>query len=263
MIATILGGGHETVHNRAGANMPGGVATALSTSRGGIEGSRLGLFEVDEAWLGRSRPCSPRIVVLGNLFRDQLDRYGELERLADEWAEVVARSAGRQLRAQRRRSARRRPRARSRGTAARANHVLRGRGSLPCAAGSSSTPSTRSIAGAAAPSTPTKSRTSDISVTTACPNCGNPRPAPSVAATRVELLGMSGTRVSITTPAGELELSLSLPGLYNVYNALAATACCLELEIPLDGSRGASSPRRPPSAGRSGSRSTATSWRSF
>ena len=32
----------------------------------------------------------PRVVVLANLFRDQLDRYGELERLADEWADVVA-----------------------------------------------------------------------------------------------------------------------------------------------------------------------------
>ena len=42
---------------------------------------------------------------------------------------------------------------------------------------------------------------------------------------------MSGASVSIATPAGELDLALPLPGLYNVYNALAATACCLELGI--------------------------------
>ena len=38
---------------------------------------------------------SPRLIVLGNLFRDQLDRYGELEHLADEWAAMVAARAGR------------------------------------------------------------------------------------------------------------------------------------------------------------------------
>jgi lipid II isoglutaminyl synthase (glutamine-hydrolysing) len=65
----------------------------------------------------------------------------------------------------------------------------------------------------------------------ACPHCGNRRPTPSVAATSVELHGMSGSRVTFSTPAGELEVALPLPGLYNVYNALAATACCLELGI--------------------------------
>src|SRR2546425_4238731 len=94
MIASVLReAGIETVHNRAGANMPGGVATALvGHARGGrIEGSRLGLFEVDEAWMGEvTSELSPRTVVLGNLFRDQLDRYGELEKLADEWADLVA-----------------------------------------------------------------------------------------------------------------------------------------------------------------------------
>ena len=53
--------------------------------------------------------------MLGNLFRDQLDRYGELERLADEWAELVAARDGRdRLRPQRRRPADRRPRPRPR-----------------------------------------------------------------------------------------------------------------------------------------------------
>jgi UDP-N-acetylmuramyl tripeptide synthase len=56
---------------------------------------------------------------------------------------------------------------------------------------------------------------------------------PQVAATEVELDGMAGSRASISTPAGALELSLPLPGLYNVYNALAATACCIALGIDL------------------------------
>jgi lipid II isoglutaminyl synthase (glutamine-hydrolysing) len=50
-----------------------------------------------------------------------------------------------------------------------------------------------------------------------------------VAAEKVTLHGMSGSDVRIATPAGPIELSLPLPGLYNVYNALAATAAALEL----------------------------------
>src|SRR3954452_24567929 len=86
MIAGILqAAGRRPVHNRAGSNMHWGVATALLEQSGDE-----GLFELDEAWLPRVAPSlRPRLLVLGNLFRDQLDRYGELERLADEWAELV------------------------------------------------------------------------------------------------------------------------------------------------------------------------------
>src|SRR4029453_4523910 len=54
-------------------------------------GAELGLFEVDEAALPEvARRVRPRVVALGNLFRDQLDRYGELEIVADRWREAVA-----------------------------------------------------------------------------------------------------------------------------------------------------------------------------
>ena len=47
----------------------------------------LGLFEVDEFWLAEvAAALAPRAIVLGNLFRDQLDRYGELETIAERWA---------------------------------------------------------------------------------------------------------------------------------------------------------------------------------
>ena len=65
--------------------MAGGVAAALAAGRGDM-----GLFEVDEFWLGPvARDLAPRAVLLGNLFRDQLDRYGELEIIADRWAEIA------------------------------------------------------------------------------------------------------------------------------------------------------------------------------
>ena len=67
-----------------------------------------------------------------------------------------------------------------------------------------------------------------------CPNCHADRPAPDIAATEIELHGISGSRVRIATPEGELELELPLPGLYNVYNALAAVAAGLRSGVSLE-----------------------------
>jgi len=91
MLATILNAaGRYPVHNRAGSNMTWGVATALLEQKGDE-----GLFEVDEAWLPEvAQRLAPRVVLLGNLFRDQLDRYGETETLADAWAAMARSLAG-------------------------------------------------------------------------------------------------------------------------------------------------------------------------
>ena len=94
MVAAILErGGARLVPNRAGANMAGGVAGALLHGEGDT-----GLFEVDEFWLGPIvRDLQPTALLLANLFRDQLDRYGELESIADRWAAVVAAGASARL----------------------------------------------------------------------------------------------------------------------------------------------------------------------
>src|ERR687884_1875909 len=87
MTAEILGSRLRLAHNRAGANLVSGVASTLLSQRG----AELGLFEVDEgAFPDVARRVRPRAVSLGNLFRDQLDRYGELELVADRWREAVA-----------------------------------------------------------------------------------------------------------------------------------------------------------------------------
>ena len=96
-------------HGRRRRHRAGGAAR-----RGGraLDGD-LGLFEVDEFWLGPVvEELEPRAVLLGNLFRDQLDRYGELETIADRWAAIVAARRRDGARAQRRRPADRRPRPR-------------------------------------------------------------------------------------------------------------------------------------------------------
>src|SRR5262249_13845311 len=87
MAARILEPRGTLAHNAAGANLVSGVASALVEARD----SQLGLFEVDEAALPEvARRLRPRALCLGNLFRDQLDRYGELETVAQGWRAAVS-----------------------------------------------------------------------------------------------------------------------------------------------------------------------------
>ncbi len=231
MIAAILRvAGRQPVHNRAGSNMHWGVATALLEQRGSE-----GLFELDEAWLPRVAPeLHPRLLVLGNLFRDQLDRYGELERLADQWAELVESltgSCGFVLCADdpliadlgRDRELRRRPGVIYFGiedptqALTELQHAFDAKHCRRCGA----------------PYAYERAFVGHLGHYR-CPNCGADRPAPDVAATEVELRGMSGSRIRARTPEGELELELPLPGLYNVYNALAAIAAGLRSGVSLE-----------------------------
>src|SRR5205807_1818697 len=62
---------------------------------------------------------------------------------------------------------------------------------------------------------------------------GQTRPAPAVSAAQVSLEGVHAARFLLRTPAGEGPVELRLPGLYNVYNALAAAALAIALEVPL------------------------------
>ena len=66
-----------------------------------------------------------------------------------------------------------------------------------------------------------------------CPNCGQERPAPSVRATDVELRGIRASAFTLHTPEGSARVELPLPGLYNVYNGLAAAALCTVLGATL------------------------------
>ena len=225
--AELRAAGRSPVHNRAGSNMTWGVATALLEQRG-VEG----LFEVDEAWLPRiASDLNPRLIVLGNLFRDQLDRYGELEHLADEWAETVAAHASRAafalcaddpLIADLGRDAEleRRPGVTYFGIEDESQalpelqHAFDAKHCRRCGALYSYE---RAFVG----------HLGHYS----CPNCGANRPAPDVAATRIELQGMRGSDIHVSTPAGEARVHLPLPGLYNVYNALAALTAAMHLGV--------------------------------
>jgi lipid II isoglutaminyl synthase (glutamine-hydrolysing) len=235
MVASVLRhAGIPVVHNRAGANMAGGVAsTLLAAARGGgrIDGE-LGLFEIDEFWLDRVTPeLHPRGILLGNLFRDQLDRYGELETIADRWAAVAA-SAG--------------------GASAGASLVLNADDPLIADLGREAPNVTYFGIEDPSVATPEMQHASDSKHCRRCgaayiydavylghlgryrcPSCGQARPTPSIAAEGISLDGTRRSSFELTTPVGNASIELPLPGLYNVYNALGAAALCLGLDVPL------------------------------
>src|SRR5947207_11578758 len=66
-----------------------------------------------------------------------------------------------------------------------------------------------------------------------CPSCEARRPDAQVTAHHTTLQGTGSARFELRTPAGVADVDLPLPGLYNVYNALAAAALGLALGAPL------------------------------
>jgi UDP-N-acetylmuramyl tripeptide synthase len=229
MIAATMGSeGRRPVHNRAGSNMTWGVATALLEQRGSE-----GLFEVDEAWLPRvAAELDASLIVLGNLFRDQLDRYGEIEAIAEHWTALVGERAGRTRFVLNADDPLIADMGRDAGQARREGVLYFGiedpSQALPEMQHASDAKHCRRCGH---PYTYARAFVGHLGHYS-CESCGATRPAPDVAATRVELRGMDGSRVTVRTPDGELELDLPLPGLYNVYNALAAIAAAIELDIP-------------------------------
>jgi UDP-N-acetylmuramyl tripeptide synthase len=217
MVAAILSGGVRLAHNSSGANLVSGVAsTLLANPR-----AELGLFEVDEAALPEvARRLQPKALCLANLFRDQLDRYGELELIAGRWRELVRDlPAGAGLVVN--------------GDDPQLGDLVRVRhdalvfgmddprharaGGLQHAADS------KHCVRCGAPYVFHAAYVGHLG-DYECPQCGHRRPPLQVAARSIELDGLEGARFQLVLPEGPRPVRLRLPGLYNVYNALAAAS---------------------------------------
>jgi lipid II isoglutaminyl synthase (glutamine-hydrolysing) len=226
IVAEIVGGRVRLAHNRAGANLVSGVASALLAR----PDAELGLFEVDEgAFPDVARRVRPHAVCLGNLFRDQLDRYGELELIAERWRAAVAEldpaarvvvNADDPLVADI---------VRERDGALRfgLDDASVARERLPHAADS------KYCVACGTPFAYAAAYVGHLG-DWRCPRCGIARPPLDVAARAIELDGLRSTAFELVTPAGVRRVELGLPGLYNVYNALAAASLSLALGAALD-----------------------------
>ncbi len=237
--------GVSLVNNQSGANMAGGIAsTLLAAARpGGRIAGELGLFEVDELWLDSlATELHPRAILLGNLFRDQLDRYGELETIADSWASALrggpARTAALVLNADDpliadlgRERADRASDAGEGGDDGQVVYFGVDDDSLALSAMAHAADA-KHCRRCGAPYKFDAVYLGHLGHYH-CPGCGRRRPSPTVLAGAVTLEGVRSARFRLSTPAGEAEIELGLPGLYNVYNALAAAALAVALAIPL------------------------------
>jgi lipid II isoglutaminyl synthase (glutamine-hydrolysing) len=228
MVAGILRGKFRLAHNSSGANLVSGVASTLLAARD----AELGLFEVDEAALPEvARRLRPRALCLGNLFRDQLDRYGELELVAERW-----RAAVHELLAD-------------------SSIVVNGDDPQVGDLGRERDPGKRTVFGVDDPrqAHPALQHAADskwcIRCGTPyeyaaayighlgdyrCPACGHARPPLDVVARGIELGGIDRVSFDLITPEGSRRVQLGVPGLYNVYNALGAASLARALGASLD-----------------------------
>jgi UDP-N-acetylmuramyl tripeptide synthase len=226
MVARILDPSVRLAHNSSGANLVSGVASTLLASRD----AELGLFEVDEAALPEvARRLHPHAVLLGNLFRDQLDRYGELELVAQRWRETVRElPAGAALVVngddpQVGDLAGERPGSTvfglddPRHASPELQHAADSKWCVRCG-----TPYTYAAAYIG--------HLGDYR----CPACGHARPQLDLRAREIELQGLERASFELVTPEGTRRIELGVPGLYNVYNALAAASLARALDAPLD-----------------------------
>jgi UDP-N-acetylmuramyl tripeptide synthase len=228
MAAEILRRNARLAHNRSGANLVSGVASSLISA----PRAELGLFEVDEAALPEvARRLRPRAVCLGNLFRDQLDRYGELELVAGRWRAAVDELPSD------------------------SRLVVNGDDPQVGDLGRDRDPAGRTVFGVDDPrhaltalphaadskwcircGTPYEYAAAYIGHLGdyRCPNCGHARPPLDVVAGEIELDGIERVSFELATPEGSRHVRLGVPGLYNVYNALGAAALARALGVSLD-----------------------------
>jgi len=246
MLADIAGAaGWLPIHNRSGSNLERGIAGALLTDaswRAEPHGD-LGLFEVDEASLPRVlRRIAPRVVVVTNLFRDQLDRYFEIDQLARRIGDAIAEldpATTVVLNADD-------PIVATLGSKHRGPVLYFGVDD-PAAGGQVS----QTISDATrcprcrAPLHYERVILAHVG-DWSCPACGLARPPRDVGAVRVSLDASSSEIVLRLPAAGAFDpIRVPLPGLYNAYNALAALAAARALDIALPTATGAIGRFRP------------------
>ena len=221
--------GLSFVHNRAGANLLSGVTSALLSKcslSGKIE-KDWAIFEVDEALVPKIvKQTNPKVLVLMNLFRDQLDRYGELEKLAKLWeksvedlssdAKIIV-NADDPLVA----------------------NIVKNKENVYFYGVDAETYKISEMAHSAdSKNCPDCREPLEYSALFYshigkyyCKKCGVKRPNLDIAASQIALQGLRGLNMGISVDNQALDIKFNLPGFYNVYNILAAAACANVLGI--------------------------------
>jgi UDP-N-acetylmuramyl tripeptide synthase len=230
--ALLRGEGVTVSHNSAGANLVQGV-TSLAVSYANLRGELpdgVLVAEVDEGALPKVAPeLAPQALLVTDLFRDQLDRFGEIYAVADAIESVAAalpEESALILNADDPMVA----------MLARKRHGRR------VFFGMELDRSTDQITRAADTIRCPKCR-SDLEYRYvylshmgdySCPSCGFQRPRLDVAVTALEVVGLDRTRMEIQTSAGTLEIEIPQPGVHIAYDAAGAIAILIGLGVSLE-----------------------------
>ncbi|MBX9686540.1 MAG: MurT ligase domain-containing protein [Candidatus Obscuribacterales bacterium] len=240
LLASILHhAGKKLVHNRQGANLVAGITACVvdSASWSGSIDADYCLFEIDEAALPLvAKEIKIDSVLVTNLFRDQLDRFGELDTTAKLISKGIDQNhSNAVLNADDPNVAQMVPGSR---------RVFYGIKSL--------SPNEQSALESVALEASASSKNSELSYCAscgeeysytivfygqlghyACRKCANKRPEPGIYAENVSVKA-GASSFDLVYANQKLEISLPLPGMFNVYNALAAAALAVELAIPAE-----------------------------
>ncbi|HEY8346103.1 MAG TPA: MurT ligase domain-containing protein [Symbiobacteriaceae bacterium] len=228
--------GWPVTHNRAGANLISGLTTAFlqSASWTGRVGGAVALLEVDEATMPRAcEEIRPRAAVVTNFFPDQLDRFGELDRTVNfvgRGLEFLARGAKVALNADD-------PNCAALGARGSFTPLYYGLQDVSVGQGEVSQAADTKRCVQCGTAYEYEVCYYEHLGKYSCPRCGHRRPQPAVYADRIWQMDSRGTNLHVVTPAGDFEVRLQIPGLYNVYNALAAAAGAIALGLPLEAIR--------------------------
>jgi UDP-N-acetylmuramyl tripeptide synthase len=242
-IAAILSdAGLRVWRNREGSNLMGGVAGAL-VIRAQLDGNlrragqAISIFEVDEAVMPQAvQTLPPRVAVFTNLFRDQLDRFGEVDSVSARWQQAVGllpETAILILNADDPTTAHLgelfpgqvvyfgiedpSPDHPNGGTPAERHQALDARTCTHCG-------------GELIYSVQYFSHLGHYR----CSKCNHARPSADVRAVKVVTHGIDRLRMLVETRTQRGEIGIPLAGFYNVYNALAAIAASQALAISWD-----------------------------
>jgi UDP-N-acetylmuramyl tripeptide synthase len=232
LAALVQAAGQRVAQNRTGSNLlPGVVAVAVNEASlfGNLDADAV-ILEIDEATTRLTVPdIEPDVVIVNNLFRDQLDRYGEIYAVAaalEKMIDALPAETTVILNADD-------PLVASFAPDARAKRLYFG-----VSAEDVGTPRPEH----ASDSIRCPRCRHDLDYERAyishmgnyhCPNCGFERPPLDIAVTHASLQAMSATDMQLQTPIGPLEIHLSLPGMHNIYNAAGAIAGAIGVGLDL------------------------------
>jgi lipid II isoglutaminyl synthase (glutamine-hydrolysing) len=198
----------KVIRNNTGSNLERGIASALisnSSLTGKISHRDIGVWETDEAAFNTVVfQVKPQIMVFLNAFRDQLDRYGEVDTVVKKWQDTLEKV------------------------------------SWPTSLLINESDPNVSYLGDVS----NQKDNLDVSYfnvqgisifhETLVNKSFQPH-KPDFQAKIINKLGLEGFKLEVTNPSGKTSLNLAIPGTYHIYDLLAAYAAYYQLNLPLDG----------------------------